>query len=122
MPGIDVSLAKRAASKEQQDVWPASAMMDTKQKECETKQKHIHYLHSLGMCVLGDEGIFLHKDPKACDPEGVHGQQYSRWEKPEAELWKPHRQQLDTGSKSVYLFKEIITLLLGCTDGVATLS
>lgn len=39
----------------------------------------------LCVCVLGDEGFFLHKDAEACDPEGIHGQLYSGGEKPEAE-------------------------------------
>lgn len=45
---------------------------------------------------MGDTGVLLHQDPQACHPEGVPGQQYSWWEKPEAELWEPHRQQLHT--------------------------
>lgn len=60
--------------------------------------------------MLGHEGIFFHQDPKASDPEGVHGQQYSRWEKPKAKLRKPHRQQLHSGSKSVYLLKQTVSL------------
>lgn len=52
------------------------------------------------VCVPGDEGFFFHQDSEACDPEGVHGQRYSGWEKPEAELWKPYLQQLHAGCKS----------------------
>lgn len=56
------------------------------------------------VCVLGDKSVFFHQDPKACDPEGFHGQQSFRWEKPEAELWKPHRQQHHVGCKFIYLY------------------
>lgn len=31
------------------------------------------------LCVLGDKGIFFHKDSKACDPEGIYVHQYPRW-------------------------------------------
>lgn len=56
------------------------------------------------VCVLGDKSVFFHQDPKACDPEGFHGQQSFRWEKPEAELWKPRRQQHHVGCKFIYLY------------------
>ena len=78
------------------------------------------------MCALGDEGVFIHQDPEACDPEGIHGQQYSRWENPEAELWDPHRQQRHTGCKSVHMLKETIMCSwednISCTDGTAILT
>lgn len=59
--------------------------------------KHLKMLHLGWMCevtsvtacitpALGDEGLFLHEDPKASDPEGVHGQLHSGREKPEADL------------------------------------
>lgn len=64
------------------------------------------------VCALGDEGFFLHKDAEACDPEGVHGQLYSGGEKPEAESWEPHVQQLHAGCKSVCLLSTSVYQVL----------
>lgn len=69
----------------------------------ETCQQNWNYWR-VCVCVLGDKSVFFHQDPKACDPEGFHGQQSFRWEKPEAELWKPRRQQHHVGCKFIYLY------------------
>lgn len=72
----------------------------------ETCQQNWNYWLCVRVCVytLGDKSVFFHQDPKACDPEGFHGQQSFRWEKPEAELWKPRRQQHHVGCKFIYLY------------------
>lgn len=75
------------------------------------------------MCVAGHKGFFFHQDPKACDPEGVHGQRNPRWEEPEAELWKPQLQQRHAGRESLCLLvrlKKSSVCNVNCADGSRT--